>query len=104
MTGARILPERLEGRHVLLGLVAFFGVMFAVNGVFLYYAVGTFNGFETLSAYQRGLEYNTRIASDAAQAQLGWKPDARYDAETKRRVIHVRDKGQRPIAGLGIRG
>jgi len=104
MNSARVLPKRLEGRHVLMGLGVFFGVMFAANGVFLYYAVGTFNGFETRDAYRRGLEYNTRIASDAAQAQLGWQPDVRYDAGSQSLVLHVHDQAQRPLAGLGIRG
>lgn len=104
MSAMRPFPRRLEGRHVLFGLLAFFGVMFAANGVFLYYAVGTFNGFETRDAYRRGLTYNTRIASDAKQAARGWRPVARYDSVKQSLVLDVRDKAKRGVAGLSIRG
>ena len=49
----RLFPERIEGRHVLLALLGFFGFMLLANGIFLYYAVGTFNGFETTDAYRK---------------------------------------------------
>lgn len=104
MSRWRLFPERLEGRHILFGLLMFFGVMFAANGVFLYYAVGTFNGFETRDAYRRGLEYNMRIASDAEQSERGWRPSVRYDAAKKSLVLDIRDKARRGVAGLGIRG
>jgi nitrogen fixation protein FixH len=43
-------PRKLTGRHVLLGLVAFFGVVFAVNAVLVRAAISTFGGVETVSS------------------------------------------------------
>ncbi|MEZ5776152.1 MAG: FixH family protein [Hyphomicrobiaceae bacterium] len=63
----------LTGRHVLMMLIAFFGVIFAVNGVFLYAAISTFDGTDTSSAYQKGIDYNTTIAESEEQARRGWK-------------------------------
>jgi nitrogen fixation protein FixH len=104
MNATRIFPERFEGRHVLYALFAFFGVMFIVNGIFLYYAVGTFNGFETSDAYRKGLSYNKRIASDKAQISRGWNPVVHYENEEQKLVVEVRDKQGNGVAGLAIKG
>lgn len=104
MSVFRLVPARIEGRHVLIGLLAFFGVMLVANGIFLYYAVGTFNGFETSEAYRKGLTYNTRIAADAMQASRGWQPMARYESDKGQLFIEVRDRQGRDIAGLTISG
>ncbi|MHA1523713.1 MAG: FixH family protein [Alphaproteobacteria bacterium] len=104
MSVARLCPKKFEGRHVLFALLAFFGVTFVVNGIFLYYAVGTFNGFDTIDAYRKGVTYNERIALDVAQAALGWQPVARYDNGAQKLVVEVRDGQGRAITGLIIAG
>ncbi len=104
MSAARFFPARIEGRHVLFALFAFFGLMFIVNGIFLYYAVGTFNGFETRDAYRRGLTYNERIASEAAQTVRGWKPQVHYEAKAQTLNVHVHDKQGKGVTGLAISG
>lgn len=106
MSGARLFPERIEGRHVFYGLVVFFGVMLIANGFFLYYALGTFNGFETTDAYRRGLNYNQRVAAEKAQNARGWQPAVRYDQQARRLVVEVRDRRGRGrgVAGLRIAG
>ena len=68
----------LTGRHVLMMLIAFFGVIFAVNGVFLYAAISTFDGTDTSSAYQKGIDYNTTIAESEEQAR---RADERGDGD-----------------------
>jgi nitrogen fixation protein FixH len=62
----------LDGRHVLLMLLAFFGVIFAVNGFFLVSALRTHTGVVAVEPYRKGLAYNTRIAADAQQSAMGW--------------------------------
>jgi nitrogen fixation protein FixH len=104
MSAARFFPERFEGRHVLFALLAFFGVMFIVNGIFLYYAVGTFNGFETSDAYRKGVNYNERIASEATQAAHGWEPVTRYEANAQKLIIEMRDAQGKGVAGLTLSG
>ncbi len=39
---ASINGKPLTGRHVALMLAAFFGLMFAVNGAFVYFALGSY--------------------------------------------------------------
>lgn len=104
MSSVRFFPQKFEGRHVLFALAAFFGVMFLANGIFLYYAVGTFNGLDTRDAYREGLNYNARIASDEEQALSGWKPMAHYDVKGQKLIVEMRDGSGRGVAGLTISG
>lgn len=62
----------LRGWHVLLMLSAFFGVMIAVNVVFMTYAYDTFTGEDTSSPYLKGLQFNKTLDERAVQAKLGW--------------------------------
>ena len=41
----------LTGRHVLYTFIAFFGIIFAVNGVFLYSALKTNTGVVAIEPY-----------------------------------------------------
>jgi nitrogen fixation protein FixH len=62
----------LKGWHVLAMLLAFFGVVFSVNGAFLYSALKTHTGVVTAEPFVKGLHYNERIAQGERQARLGW--------------------------------
>ncbi len=68
-TSAR--SRELTGRMVLVYLLAFFGVVFVVNGIMVHMATSTFAGLATESSYKAGLAF--KAEEDAAQAQ-----DARH--------------------------
>ena len=51
MSKHRSGPREVTGRHVLLSLVSFFGVVFAINGALVRAAISTFGGVETASSY-----------------------------------------------------
>ena len=104
MTATDRPSKPITGRHVFFGLVGFFGVMLIANGIFLYYALGTFNGFETRDAYKRGLNYNARIAADAAQNARGWQAVARHNSGSGELLLEVRDRSGAGLAGLTISG
>lgn len=67
----------ITGRHVLLGLVGGFGVIFIANGAFVYFAATTFPGNEVDDPYRRGLAYNETLSADRAQRTEGWGADIR---------------------------
>jgi nitrogen fixation protein FixH len=92
----------IEGRHVLIGFIAFFGVIFLANGIFLYYALATFGGGDTSDPYRKGLHYNDTLAQAARQAERGWKEALIYGAETGRLVLSLADKEGLPISGLHL--
>ena len=50
---------------------AFLGVVFAANAVMIWYAVMTFTGLETTSAYEKGLACNETLSIVRRQERLG---------------------------------
>ncbi len=63
----------LTGRHVLMMLIAFFGIIIAVNVDFIIKAETTFRGEDEHNPYLQGLDYNETLAKRAAQSELGWQ-------------------------------
>ncbi|WP_370675678.1 FixH family protein [Pleomorphomonas sp. PLEO] len=97
--------RRLTGRGVFLWLFAFFGVVFAVNGAFVYFAESTFPGLEVESSYKAGQEFEGEVQAGKAQAERGWTVDAAVrpvgdDASVE---IHFRDKAGADLHGLDVR-
>jgi len=67
------MAERtIRGRHVLWGFIGFFGVIAAVNAVFVYLALSSYSGLHTDGAYHKGLQYNERLQAAEAQKERGW--------------------------------
>lgn len=107
MTAATGEPRahRLTGRAVLGWFVVFFGVIFAVNGVFIYYALSTFPGLEVASSYKAGQDFAGDVAAGEAQAARGWTVDAAVrpvgdDASVE---IAFHDKAGAALDGLDVR-
>lgn len=92
----------LKGRHVLLALFAFFGLMLIANGIFVYYALATFGGGDTSSPYQKGLHYNDTIAEASRQAERGWATKITYRAGAL--VLELRDRQQQPVRFMRLAG
>ena len=103
----RLSPKQLTGRHVLLILVAFFGVVIAVNVTMARLAVETLSGTEVDSAYTASLGYEKEIAAAHDQDARKWEIDAHIDrAASGAAVLQVRarDKAGRPLTGLSFTG
>ncbi|MFZ4807754.1 MAG: FixH family protein [Hyphomicrobiaceae bacterium] len=97
-------PAReLRGHHVLFIFLSFFGVIFAVNGYFLYSALGTHTGVVSVEPYRKGLHYNDRIALEEKQVDLGWSHgiEASLDGRV---VVLFNERGGAPVAGLKVVG
>ncbi|MGA8610143.1 MAG: FixH family protein [Xanthobacteraceae bacterium] len=95
--------REVTGRMVLLCLVGFFAVVFAVNGVMIHEALSTFGGVETESAYQAGRKYEEDVAMARAQDARQWRVDAKVEPmpDGAARVdIVARDDAGQPLAGL----
>lgn len=93
---------QITGRKVLIAMLAFFGVVTAVDAVMIYQAVHTFGGVETSDAYRKGLAYNKRIASSAEQDALGWIEDVTIDAPRGVLVVSLSDRNRKGIEGLVV--
>jgi nitrogen fixation protein FixH len=95
--------KELTGRHVLITLLVFFAVVFAVNGIFIYVALTTDNPRDSEGAYERGRLYNQLIQAEREQNALGWTYKvALPDNHTV--SISFTDKNGGPVKGLKVRG
>lgn len=81
--------RRFTGRHMTLILVAFFGVVIAVNLVMARFATGTFGGVVVENSYVASQEFNTWLAEARDEKALGWtvvtawRPDGRLSVTAK---------------------
>lgn len=97
--------KELTGRHVLFILLAFFGVMIAVNAYFTFVAVKSFRGEDVPRSYRQGLEYNQTLAARAEQERSGWTAGVNLvkdDANPGKIILEFKDKDNRALPGLVI--
>jgi nitrogen fixation protein FixH len=96
--------SKIDGRHVLAGLAAFFGVMLLANAIFVYYALSTFGGVDTEDAYRRGVAYNATLEAASAQSGLGWRAILAYDEARRSLDVRIADGAGQPVTGLALSG
>lgn len=60
------------GRHMLLSMLAFFGVIITVNLTMAYFAKSSWTGLVVKNSYVASQEFNGKMAETRAQAALGW--------------------------------
>lgn len=99
-------PFRLTGWHVLAMFLGMFGVMFAVNVLFVVLALKTFSG-ETDHAYINGLKFNETLAANARQAELGWTMSLGLERPTGGGAIleaRLNDRKGQPLSGAQMQG
>lgn len=74
-------PRTFTGRHMTMILVAFFGVVIAVNLVMARAAIGTFGGTVVDNSYVASQNYNDWLEQGRAQRALGWDATLSRDAD-----------------------
>ena len=97
------MERPLKGKHVLYILLGFFGIVFAVNGVFLYSAISTLPGEERGATYEAGLRYNTTLAQERTQEALHWSHKAQFLPGSRIGVTIANADGS-PVTGLTVEG
>jgi nitrogen fixation protein FixH len=107
MSRSQVSARPLTGRKVLLMIIGFFGVIFAVNGLMMKLAIQTLPGTEVDSAYSASLAYENEIAAAHDQDARGWKVDAHIQRRTGSGAelrVEVRDSSGVPVSGLRFQG
>lgn len=97
--------RELKGRHILMMLIAFFGVTVGVNTIFITKAVSSFTGEDVKKSYRQGLNYNETIQSRSQQADLNWTVKSNLietSSERQRIIVRITDRNDRPVIGLTI--
>jgi nitrogen fixation protein FixH len=100
-------PRPLTGRTVLIALIAFFVVVFGVNGLMMKLAIDTLPGTEVDSAYGASIAYEGEIAAARDQAKRDWKVDAKVERDATGKAtlqVEARDRNGAPLAGLNFSG
>jgi nitrogen fixation protein FixH len=95
--------REVTGRAVLLYLLAFFGMVIAVNVVMVRAATMTFGGLETQSSYKAGLAFKHEAAAARAQDALHWVVSGSFERRADGQaalVIRARDSAGNPLGGL----
>jgi len=97
----------LTGRHFLIGIVLFFVVIFAANGVLLYFALTSWSGLEVESSYEAGRQFNKELETARHQSDLGWTVDAearRAEDGATSITLMAKDKNGVFLRGLEFQG
>lgn len=84
------------GRHMLAIMVAFFGVIIAVNLTMAVLARTSWTGLVVENTYVASQQFNAKMAETRAQAALGWTSTLTF-AEGRARYA-LRDKRDHPVA------
>lgn len=84
--------REITGRHVLVGTVAAFGVIIAVNMVLAVSAVRTFPGLEVKNSYEASQVFDRERK---AQLALGWTVSAEVVGGDL--VLSITDRDGRPV-------
>jgi Predicted integral membrane protein linked to a cation pump len=91
-----------DGKRVMIALLAFFGLVFTVDGIFIYLAATTKDGLVETNYYQKGLHYDDVVQLKKRQAELGWSFDLTPPAKNGPLEIHLKDAQGKPLSGMRI--
>lgn len=90
----------LKDRIIPWYFVIAFGVVFAVNAVFVTVAIKSNSGVVTKNAYEKGLAYNDVLEDAKAQAALGWHTTLEYN--TNQLVFSIHDSRASAVTGAAV--
>lgn len=92
------MEKRITGWHAAAALVAFFGVVIAVNLTMAIFATRTFGGVVVQNSYVASQKYNGWLEAAERQRALGWTIVPAIDAN--RRVLVRHDLGHAEVHGF----
>jgi nitrogen fixation protein FixH len=95
-----VIRAKITGKRVLILLAASFGIVFAVNGFFVYKALSTAPGEESGASYEAGLNYNATLAAQRAQDALRWRHQISQDKSSLR--LALLDAAGKPVTQLAL--
>ncbi len=89
-------PRRFTGRHAAIILVAFFGVVIAINLLMARMAISTFGGTVVDNSYVASQNFNDWLAQARVEQALGWQVDVARDG-ADHLAVTVRDGSGAPL-------
>jgi len=92
--------SQFTGRHMLLIMLAFFGVIIAVNVTMAMFATRSWTGFVVKNSYVASQEFNEKAERGRAQAALGWTATLAIDGSAVR--YRLTDRAGAPVATSSV--
>ena len=89
------------GRHMIMVMVAFFGVIISVNLLMAYYANTTWSGLVVKNSYVASQEFNQTVADVKEQDALGWKDS--LSASAGKITFSLQDANGVPVAITSVK-
>ncbi len=89
------------GRHMIMVMVAFFGVIISVNLLMAYYANSTWSGLVVKNSYVASQEFNQTVADVKEQDALGWKDS--LEASDGKIIFSLQDANGTPVAITSVK-
>ncbi|HEV2516185.1 MAG TPA: FixH family protein [Devosia sp.] len=95
MTSPKAAPGEFTGRHMLLAIVGFFGVVIAVNVGMAVVSSVSWTGLVVQNSYVASQEFEAKRLAHIAQQQAGWS--ASLDYVEGRALLRVVDAAGRAV-------
>ncbi len=83
--------REFTGRHMLIILICFFGVITAMNLTFAWFALGSWPGLLEQNGYQGSQSYNSQIAESRVQRELRWRSEISFSNGNLELIIKTPD-------------
>jgi nitrogen fixation protein FixH len=100
MRGKAKKRSAFTGRHIAAILIAFFGVIMAVNFTMAYLASKTFGGLVVQNSYVASQKYNGWLEKARKEQALGWQLDVRRMPD--HRLLATLEASAKPLSGATI--
>lgn len=95
-------PRQFTGRHMLIIMLGFFGVVIAVNATLAVIANKTWSGLIVENGYVASQKFNREEARLKEQSLLGWS--VAVVPHSDRITVSLRDAAGRPLTGMHVTG
>ena len=93
--------RQFTGRHMLIILVSFFGVILLMNIVFAWLALGSWPGLLARNGFRASQSYNQQISEAQVQSDLNWRSEiVLVDGSLG---LTITDSDGTPVTGLDVK-
>lgn len=95
----KLQVREFTGRHMLMIMLAFFGVIIAVNVVMARFAVTSWTGLVVENSYVASQQFNEKMVAVRTQNDLGWVP--KLDIAAGKITLTLIDRIGNPVRMTG---
>ena len=96
--------KKFTGKHFLISILSFFGVIIGMNIAFVYFATNTWTGLSKENAYVDGLNYNQTIEAAKIQEELNWQSSLELVSQGAQKMISftLQDQNNLNLSGFDV--